>query len=513
MSIKEDIVFFNTSTLIETSMIEERCHTEYIQEQLKLKLPQETFYVKSAHINRTGIYKGRSNIIMRLLGVTSTIKNLPVYCEVEIDHIVDGTPEHIIIWSPFSWNDRFAGTAGGGTSTGGRNHITSPENTTRGWTVPYAIVNGFTAATTDSGNSLHSHHWAINKETRELNESRIESWRANGTHHMTVFGKLVAEILHRRPVKYSYFHGGSGGGRQALVEAQEFPEDYDGIWATCPAINWTKFVLSGLWPISVMNSFKRTLNRHKIEHFMHAVHTSVGGSEVFYKQTYKIDYKAASLIGQKTKGGIIDEKDAIIMQKIWDGPCTADGTSLWYGFWPGTKFWNVIIPIGSFYYSFPFMRPKPFIILNSFARWITRNPNQNFINTSMEEFEKLFLAGIRNLSKVNCDIADLSAFAGMGGKLIIDHGTDDPLIPVDGTIEYFKRLCNAHGLESVNRFCKFYLTPGDNHGNCFGNGPGITESEGMLALINWVENGQTPDELETIQINKKRVAKLYKRVR
>lgn len=52
---------------------------------------------------------------------------------------------------------------------------------------------------------------------------------------MTVFGKAVAQILHDRPVKYAYMNGGSGGGRQSMAEAQEFPEDYDGIWACCPA--------------------------------------------------------------------------------------------------------------------------------------------------------------------------------------------------------------------------------------------------------------------------------------
>ena len=73
----------------------------------------------------------------------------------------------------------------------------------------------------------------------------MENWRANATHNMTVFGKAVAEILHERPIQYAYMNGGSGGGRQSMVEAQEFPEDYDGIWASCPAINWTKFLIAG----------------------------------------------------------------------------------------------------------------------------------------------------------------------------------------------------------------------------------------------------------------------------
>lgn len=87
---------------------------------------------------------------------------------------------------------------------------------------------------------------------------------------------------------------------------------------------------------------------------------------------------------------------------------------------------------------------------------------------------------------------------------MIDHGLDDPLIPVDGTIDYFDRMCHIHGTkENVDEFCRLYLTPGDGHGNCWGNGPGITESDGMRALIDWVENGQAPSALRVVQVNRR----------
>ena len=89
-------------------------------------------------------------------------------------------------------------------------------------------MNGFTAATSDAGNEKYGSNWAVDKSGKVVME-RMENWRANATHNMTVFGKAVAEILHERPVRYSYMNGGSGGGRQSMVEAQEFPEDYDGV--------------------------------------------------------------------------------------------------------------------------------------------------------------------------------------------------------------------------------------------------------------------------------------------
>ena len=89
------------------------------------------------------------------------------------------------------------------------------------------------------------------------------------------------------------------------------------------------------------------------------------------------------------------------------------------------------------------------------------------------------------------------------GKLLIDHGLDDPLIPVDGTIDYYERMCRSHaGKENVDKFCRLYLPPGDGHGNCFGNGPGITETDGMRALVNWVETGLPPGALRVVQVKK-----------
>ena len=86
---------------------------------------------------------------------------------------------------------------------------------------------------------------------------------------------------------------------------------------------------------------------------------------------------------------------------------------------------------------------------------------------------------------------------------MLDHGLDDPLIPVDGTVDYYNRMKNVMGETAVHGFCRLYLGPGDNHGNCFGNGPGISESDGMRALMNWVEKGTAPVQLRTVQIDRK----------
>ena len=73
-----------------------------------------------------------------------------------------------------------------------------------------------------------------------------------------------------------------------------------------------------------------------------------------------------------------------------------------------------------------------------FARWVTENPKQSFDKITLPEFESLFRASVTKLADAGGSKADLSAFAAIGGKLMIDHGLNDPLIPVDGTVDYYK---------------------------------------------------------------------------
>lgn len=490
---KENIYFYDTSILPPTENISSRCERDYLQRELKKRFPDMDLHIESVVINKSGTYKKR----------IKKINNLPPYCEVKIHHCTGKHTEHIIIWSPFSWNGRFAGTAGGGTETGGEFYLTIPNNTVRGWTVPYAIVNGFTAGTTDAGNSRKSEDWAILANGRGPNWEAIENWRSRSTHHMTILGKAVAEILHQRPVEYSYMNGGSGGGRQSLVEAQDWPEDYDGIWASCPAINWTKFVLEGLWFSAVMNTYKHTLTAEKIKFFTQAVHDSVGGSDVYYTLSETQNFDPKTLVGHKTKHSIITLDDAKVMDELWKGAHRMNGEQLWYSFRPGTVFWNVGIPVGAFYYSLIKKQVKPFCLSESYARWITQNPKEDFTNITIAQFEKIFDKSVALFKKVTADQADLSKFASRGGKLMIDHGLADPLIPVDGTIDYYRRMCEKHGgKENVDKFCRLYITPGDGHGNCWNFGPGITESDGMKALIDWVEKGIAPNAIRTVRVKK-----------
>ena len=119
MTEKGNIHFFDTALLTQTTGILERCNAEYIQHELQKRLPKEKFAVSSVAVNETGKYKAKLHWLIRLLWNNGKVEGLPKYCEVVIEHSTGNETERITVWSPLAWNDRFAGTAGGGTCTGG----------------------------------------------------------------------------------------------------------------------------------------------------------------------------------------------------------------------------------------------------------------------------------------------------------------------------------------------------------------------------------------------------------
>ena len=140
-----------------------------------------------------------------------------------VTHPPSGDRVKVWIGLPLTnWNGRFQGTGGGGFLGG-------------------SVSRGFAAGATDTGHEGVSGSFAQDKNGRQ-NWQGIIDYSYLGIHEMTVVGKAITQAFFGRAPRYSYFVGASTGGRQGLMEAQRFPDDYDGILSACPAINWHRFV-------------------------------------------------------------------------------------------------------------------------------------------------------------------------------------------------------------------------------------------------------------------------------
>ena len=113
---RDNNLFYDCSALRETPGIRQRAETEWLQRALE----DPDIRVVSVAINDSGSYK-------RMLG---NIAGLPPFIDVRLRHRTGVHEENIIVWVPLAWNDRFMGTGGGGTGTGGEQYITRPDNTT-----------------------------------------------------------------------------------------------------------------------------------------------------------------------------------------------------------------------------------------------------------------------------------------------------------------------------------------------------------------------------------------------
>ncbi|HEY7389423.1 MAG TPA: tannase/feruloyl esterase family alpha/beta hydrolase, partial [Bryobacteraceae bacterium] len=162
-------------------------------------------------------------------------------------HPPAGDKVRIWIGIPISnWNGRFLGIGGGGFVGGSPAGINQP------------VALGYASGSTDTGHEGGSGSFALDANGR-LNWQRIRDNAHVGIHEMTVTGKALTEAMYGVAPRYSYFNGCSTGGRQGLMEAQRYPQDYNGIIAGAPAINWTRFIPQELWGAVEMNAAENSL--------------------------------------------------------------------------------------------------------------------------------------------------------------------------------------------------------------------------------------------------------------
>src|SRR5262249_31994719 len=147
--------------------------------------------------------------------------NNPGICRVTAitTHPPNGDKVKIWVGIPTSnWNGRFQGTGGGGFLGGNAAGVNQP------------VAQGYAAGATDTGHDGGSGSFGLGADGR-LNWQSIRDNAHVGIHEMTVTGKALTEAMYGVAPRYSYFNGCSTGGRQGLMEAQRYPQDYNGSMA------------------------------------------------------------------------------------------------------------------------------------------------------------------------------------------------------------------------------------------------------------------------------------------
>jgi len=347
------------------------------------------------------------------------------------------------------------------------------------------------AGAPDAGHEGGSGKFALDKNGR-LNWQSIVDNAYLGIHDMTVVGKALTQAFYGKAPRYSYFVGGSTGGRQGLMEAQRYPDDYDGILSGCPAINWHRFIPADLWPQVVMVAAKNFVPKAKLDAAtaaaVAACDASDGVTDGVIGDPGRCAYDPKSLVGTKIGDDTFTESDADVIRKIWEGPCGQDGTFLWHGLARGADLSALAATRGSPLMGRPFSIP-----LEWFQYFLLQDPTWDWTTLTPAGFELLWKQSVEQYGAViGTDNPDLTRFRDRGGKLIIYHGLADQLIPAEGTIDYYKRVQQQMGAGKTAQFARLFLAAGVDHGF---RGAGPTPTGQMEAIVRWVEEGQAPDKL------------------
>src|SRR3984957_16664130 len=379
-----------------------------------------------------------------------------------------------------AWNGRFRGTGGSGCLGGSERNLRSP------------LAQGYATGATDTGHEGDNGSFALNANGR-LNWQEIRDNAYLGIHDMTVVGKTLTEAFYGKAPRYSYFVGASTGGRQGLMEAQRYPDDYDGIVAACPSISWHRMVPAAFWAQEVMLRSHNFVPKSKLDAVTVAAVTSCDGLDGVVDGVIddpnRCRYDPRGLIGTKVGDSIFTEADADVVRKVWEGPRGHDGKFLWYGPSRGAD----LSALGGS--SAPSLIGKPFSVSLEYIQFfLIANPHWDWTSLAPGDFELLFDQSIEEYGAViGTDDPDLASFRDRGGKIIIYHGLADELVPAQGTVEYYRRvLQRMGGPQQTAQFARLFLLPGVDHA-LVGAGPsppGITD-----AIIDWVENGKAPERI------------------
>ena len=445
-----------------------RCSVAYLRSELHLA----GVTVDSASLNTTGSFTSPGQ---------PAITGLPPFCDVALTQTDSaGNPVHTYVWLPDSWNGSFQGVGGAVFECG----PVFTETAT-------AIQDGYASATTDCGVNpadLLTGSWALNANGTP-NTSLIDDFSYAGIHDMTVAGKAVTQAYYPSRLSYSYFNGCSTGGREGLMEAQRYPGDYNGIVSGSPAINWTKFIPSELWPELVMLQSNDFLPACKETAFTNAVTAACADGSGVVENPAACHFNPFTLVGEVTPCGTITKTDAAVMEKIWAGP-VVDGKHLWYGLEPGSS----VLSLAATTSSNGATGPDPFPIPVGWLQfWLTRNPNFNWETLTYGQFLRYFGQSVSEFAgTIATDNPDLSAFENDGGKILIWHGLDDQLIFPQGTIQYYQRVQETLGAENTATFARLFIAPGAQH--CAA-AAGPAPANPLQDVVNWVEHGQAPSTI------------------
>ncbi len=408
----------------------------------------------------------------------AALADLPPFCRVAA---TSAPAVRFEVWLPVDrWNGKFEGVGNGA----------------NGGSIVYgamadALRRGYATASTDTGHATTNARdasWAVGHP--EL----VVDFGYRAIHLTAEHAKRIVEAFYGRGASRAYFASCSTGGRQALMEAQRFPEDYEGIVAGAPAANWTRFEAGGhLWVVTALNKDPESyIPASKLRALGDAVNEACDANDGIRDgvlndpRTCRFDPAVLTCRDGRDDDSCLTAKQVQAVKNVWAGARNASG-QVYPGYMPGAEAaggWATYTTGSGPRTGSHWQQAE-----NVFKYMVFEDPTWDF--RTFDYDRDLGFAEAKLGPILDAFDPDLSRFRTRGGKLLLYHGWNDPSISPLNTIDYYEQVDRASGGDA-QAFARLFMVPGMLH--CSG-GPGPSSFDMLGALEGWVERGEAPDRV------------------
>jgi hypothetical protein len=370
-----------------------------------------------------------------------------------------------------------------------------------------ALQAGFAFAQTNTGHDARKEPGASFVMS---NPQKAIDYAYRAVHLTATTAKAITARYYAKPAARSYWNSCSNGGRQGLIEAQRFPEDFDGVVANAPWVDQTGYTIGAMWnqkalsAASPLTPAKLSLLSGKV---MAKCDALDGLKDGLIDDPRKCHFDArhdvpACPAGSDTPECLTSQQADAVM-KIYGGP-QGGGKTLFPGYMPGSEapvagapgaapasaWMNFIVPVQ------PGGKSADFNLAENTMRYLVPVPPKPDYDYTTFDYDHDTHQLDEWGRKVNAKNTDLSAFRKHGGKLLMTYGWADQVLQPLAGVDYYEAAVARNG-PRTDEFFRLFMVPGMTH--CSG-GNGTDRFDPVTAIVDWVERGQAPQVLQASRV-------------
>jgi hypothetical protein len=345
-----------------------------------------------------------------------------------------------------------------------------------------ALRHGFAIAVTDTGHDKASEPGA----SFAINRQKLIDFAFRSVHTTVQTAKQLILAYYGQAESHAYFGGCSKGGSQALISAQRFPKDFDGVIVGDPMIDYVGSNISSVWTIRALIEAPISSAKAKLltERIYAVCDEKDGLKDGSIENPLKCDFVPSRDLpkcsGDSDGNDCFTAKQIAAIERI-----RADISSQGKIIFPGR-------PIGTEIDSIATDAPNPHpYFAENFFRYMAFPEQDPKYDLAQFDFDKdpSRMTLIRQM--MNATDSDLSQLQSRGGKILMYHGWGDPGLNPRMSVSYYEKVADRMGPVTSN-FLRLFMVPGMSH--C-GGGVGVDRFDTITPLVNWVEKGVAPDQI------------------